>query len=118
MWLIGAGIMISNNLTQMCESLGFKPFHSAAITLFSLSQAASRVLMGALSEKALRYDIPRPLFLVIAAALMTAAHLVLVVAHNEAGVAIGVVLSGMAFGSVWPLMVSRWASSSAKPTWG
>jgi hypothetical protein len=42
---------------------------------------------------------------VIAAVLMTAAHLILVGAHSQAGVAVGVMVAGVAFGSVWPLMV-------------
>jgi MFS family permease len=36
---------------------------------------------------------------------MAFAHILLALVHDEVGVTVGVILCGMAFGSVWPLMV-------------
>jgi MFS family permease len=87
--------------------------------LFSAAQAASRVVTGAVSEAALSWKLPwfcgylssgrkglaRPAFLVVASIVSAAAHFSLAIATTEEGFALGVTLSGIAFGMVWPLMV-------------
>lgn len=119
--LVGGGTVMTNNIGQMTEALGFDSnLTPASLALFSAAQAASRVVTGAVSEAALSWKLPwfcgslssgarkglsRPAFLVVASIVSTAAHFSLAVAKSEEGFALGVTLSGIAFGMVWPLMV-------------
>jgi MFS family permease len=113
----GSGTLQVNNMGEMVASRGF-PEHvaPACLALFSVSQATARVVTGALSEAALRwkaqycpcfveYGVPRPFFLVIASVLSCLAHFVLSFGNVLPVFVIGSVLSGIAFGMVWPLMV-------------
>jgi MFS family permease len=119
--LVGGGTVMTNNIGQMTEALGFDAdLTPASIALFSAAQAASRVITGAVSEAALSWKLPwfcgylassdgkglaRPAFLVVASIVSAAAHFSLAVATTEEGFALAVTLSGIAFGMVWPLMV-------------
>lgn len=111
--LVGGGTVMTNNIGQMTEALGFdSSLTPASLTLFSAAQAASRVATGSLSESALRWrvgcfgdGVPRPAFLVVASVIGAASHFALAVATTEEGFVTGVALSGLAFGMVWPLMV-------------
>jgi MFS family permease len=119
--LVGGGTVMTNNIGQMTEALGFDAdLTPASLALFSAAQAASRVITGAVSEAALSWKLPwfcgylsssggkglaRPAFLVVASIVSAAAHFSLAVATTEEGFALGVTLSGIAFGMVWPLMV-------------
>jgi len=111
---------MTNNIGQMTEALGFDAdLTPASLALFSAAQAASRVITGAVSEAALSWNLPwfcghlssggkglaRPAFLVVASIISAAAHFSLAIATTEEGFALGVILSGIAFGMVWPLMV-------------
>eukprot|EP00494_Astrolonche_serrata_P003824 UN03832 len=49
-YMIGAGIMLTTNLSQMVESLEYSNVLSASITIFSVSQACGRVCIGFVSE--------------------------------------------------------------------
>ena len=97
---------------QMVESLGFPSrTASAALALFSVSQAIARVAVGTLSDAALHWNVcgwegvPRPAFLVVLTTLGIVSHSILAVATRLDLFVVGVVVSGMAFGMVWPLMV-------------
>lgn len=118
--LVGGGTVMTNNIGQMTEALGFDAdITPASLALFSASQAASRVVTGAVSEAALSWKLPwfcgylssggkglaRPAFFVVASIISAAAHFSLAIATTEEGFALGVTLSGIAFGMVWPLMV-------------
>ena len=120
--IVGGGTVMTNNIGQMTEALGFDAdLTPASLALFSAAQAASRVITGAVSEAALSWKLPwfcgylssgsggeglaRPAFLVVASIVSAAAHFSLAIATTEEGFALGVTLSGIAFGMVWPLMV-------------
>ena len=103
--LVGAGTVVTNNMGQMVESLGFAPAVTpASLALFSVAQAGSRVATGAVSEAALTWNIrgmgmegaPRPFFLVVASVLALVAHLLLSVASNEFLFVMGAALAGAA----------------------
>ncbi|KAL7469352.1 hypothetical protein ACHAXS_009617 [Conticribra weissflogii] len=132
--IVGGGTVMTNNIGQMTEALGFDPdLTSASLALFSAAQAASRVMTGSISESALKWKLPwycgcitgngnrrrrgddgvhggsrglpRPAFLVVASLISALSHSILSVATTEEGFAFGVTMSGVAFGMVWPLMV-------------
>lgn len=105
--VVGSGTMMTNNMGQMVESRGFaKAAASACLALFSVAQATARVLVGELSERALQqFECPRPVFLVLTALIAVLGHAVLAQARTRSAFVAGVILSGMAFGMVWPLMV-------------
>lgn len=120
--------MVTNNMGQMVESLHLPPQTTtpAALALFSVSQAVSRVLTGAVSDWALSWNIkgtssheklnkdneelhlegvPRPVFLIVASVAGTLAHLFMSVTTTRNFFLLGVCFSGAAFGMIWPLMV-------------
>jgi len=113
--LVGAGTVMTNNLGEMVESLGFAEATTpAALALFSVAQAAGRVATGAVSESALNWNtrrfcidngIPRPFFLVLASCIGFMSHLILGTATHEFFFVLATSASGVAFGMVWPLMV-------------
>ena len=103
--LVGAGTVLTNNMGQMVESLGFPDTVTAAsLALFSVAQAMGRVMTGSVSEAMIKYT-PRPLFLVFASVLGFVSHGLLGVATSEIVFVAGATLAGIAFGMVWPLMV-------------
>ncbi|CAB9501855.1 Nodulin-like [Seminavis robusta] len=113
--LVGGGIVMTNNMGQMVEALGFpKETTPASLAFFSVAQSGGRVITGALSESALNWPtksfcinsgVPRPFFLVTASIAGFIAHMSLAVATTKAFFVIGCTLAGLAFGMVWPLMV-------------
>jgi hypothetical protein len=113
--LVGGGTVETNNMGQMVESLQFPPVvTSASLALFSVAQAAGRVATGAVSESALNWStrrcgidngVPRPFFLVVGSLLGVVAHTILAVSSDETTFVFGITLSGLAFGSVWPMLV-------------
>jgi hypothetical protein len=113
--LVGGGTVETNNMGQMVESLGFAPVvTSASLALFSVAQSAGRVLTGAISESALNWNtrscginngVPRPFFLVVGSIAGVIAHTILAVSTDQATFVFGIALSGLAFGSVWPMLV-------------
>lgn len=113
--LVGGGIVETNNLGQMVESLHFDPVVTpASLSFFSVAQSAGRVATGALSDWALTYPtsrccidhgVPRPFFLLIGSLTAVVAHMILAISTEQIPFVIGIALSGLAFGSAWPLMV-------------
>lgn len=113
---VGGGTTIVNNLGQMTEALYLPPVVTpASLALFSVAQAASRVVTGALSDSSQHWTsirlfdngggVPRPAFLVAASLAESIAHSVLSLASSKVMFVIGVALAGAAFGMIWPLMV-------------
>lgn len=113
--IVGGGIVETNNMGQMVEALYFpRDTTSASLAFFSVAQAGSRVITGALSESALNWPtkrfcieegIPRTFFLVIASVAAFIAHMLLSVATTKGWFVIGAALAGVAFGMAWPIMV-------------
>jgi MFS family permease len=111
--LVGAGLVITNNMGQMAEALDFNSnvVTPASLALFSVAQAGARVATGSVSEAALEWNtehfngVPRTLFFVLASILSVVAHGILSMATDEIPFVIGVALAGLAFGMVWPLLV-------------
>ena len=127
---VGGGTMVTNNLGQMVESLGLSNQSNtmipAALALFSVAQAFSRVMTGAVSDWALSWNlhshftrnrtapqphafdldgIPRPAFLIVASFAGVLAHLFMSITTTRTFFLVGVCFSGAAFGMIWPLMV-------------
>ena len=106
--LMGSGICITNNAAQMCEAKGFASATPVVVTVFSVAQASGRVIAGVLSEAAFvgrgKLWVPRPVFLIIASLMMMGAHALLLLPQIAALYA-GVLVSGLAFGSVFPILV-------------
>mmetsp|Transcript_2404 Transcript_2404/g.6467 ORF Transcript_2404/g.6467 Transcript_2404/m.6467 type:complete len:279 (-) Transcript_2404:112-948(-) len=114
--LCGAGTVETNNLGQMVESLGFsEAVTPATLAMFSVAQSGSRIVTGAASEAALasetrrcgidRGGIPRPFFFLVASLAAILAHSILAVVTDRGAFVVGITLSGVAFGMIWPLMV-------------
>lgn len=113
--LAGGGTVETNNLGQMVESLGFSDVVTpATLALFSVAQSGGRIITGAASEAALTFEtnrccidkgVPRPFFFVAASLAAIVAHTILAVATDQVSFVIGITLSGVAFGMIWPLMV-------------
>jgi hypothetical protein len=113
--LVGGGTVETNNLGQMVEALHFPEVVTpASLALFSVAQAAGRVATGSLSEAALNWNtqscciengVPRPFFLMVASLVGILAHTILAISESEYLFVFGIMLSGIAFGMVWPLMV-------------
>jgi hypothetical protein len=113
--LVGSGTYKTNNMGEMVESLGFPDaLTPATLAIFSVAQAAARIITGVSSEAALKIKVnsfcidsgvPRPFFLVIASSIAVLAHLMLVVATSQTYFVIGCTLSAIAHGMVWPLIV-------------
>lgn len=115
--VVGSGTLQTNNMGEMVASRHYpEALAPSCLALFSVSQATARVVTGAVSEAALNwkqhhglcfvdYGIPRPFFLVISSALACVAHLILSFDSTEIVFVVGSVLSGVAFGMAWPLMV-------------
>jgi MFS family permease len=101
--LAGGGTLMTNNLGQMVQSLGFHPkVVPAALSLFSVFQSFGRVLMGIFSSQP---NTRRTVFLIVASVAGLISHTVLAVSTTLLPFLLGVVLSGLAFGMVWPLLV-------------
>lgn len=105
--VVGSGTLVTTHAGQMVESLQFPPKAAvASLSLFSVSQAASRALTGYLSEHLWRRcHTPRTAFAVLSVALGAAGHTVLALASDRPTFATGVILVGLSFGMIWPLMV-------------
>ena len=115
--LVGGGTVETNNLGQMVEALHFSEVVTpASLALFSVAQAAGRVATGSLSEAALNWNtrgvcccfengLPRPFFLMAASLVAILAHTILAISTSQYFFVLGIMLSGVAFGMVWPLMV-------------
>jgi MFS family permease len=113
--LVGAGTVETNNMGVMVEALGLPPkVTSSSLALFSVAQALGRVATGAVSESALNWNtrrcmidsgVPRPVFLVLASLVAFLSHFMLGLASRQFFFVLGSMLSGVAFGMVWPLMV-------------
>ena len=105
--LVGSGTMMTNNMGQMVESLLFPPDAAAAcLSIFSVSQAFSRAATGFIADALWqRFQVPRTLLVVVATVFGMLGHLMLAVSDDRVSFVAGVLLAGIAFGMIWPLMV-------------
>ena len=97
------GTMLTINMGQMVQSLGFPPrAASACLAVFSVAQAMARVASGAISESALQWNtkifgvsgVPRPAFLVLSCAFAVVGHFLLATSSDSRGIfVLGVVLT-------------------------
>lgn len=102
---------------QMTQALGYSPRATpACLAIFSVAQSLARVAAGAVSESALtwptqafglvRGGVPRTAFMVLSCALAVAGHGVLAYAAGQRQrFVLGIMLMGLSFGGLWPLMV-------------
>ena len=104
--VVGSGLVETNNMGQMVESLRFSDAVTpASLALFSVCQAVSRVVSGTTSDAMAHRGVSRPFFLILASCTAFLSHLILSMTTTEPLFVFGVALSGIAFGAVWPLMV-------------
>jgi MFS family permease len=104
--VVGSGLVETNNMGQMVESLRFSDAVTpASLALFSVCQAVSRVVAGTFSDAMAHRGVSRPFFLIVASLIAFFSHLILSITTTEPLFVFGVALSGIAFGAVWPLMV-------------
>jgi hypothetical protein len=106
-FVVGSGTMITNNMSQMVESLGFpRRATPACLSIFSVSQATARAVTGYVSDSVWKQrQVPRTVFVVISTAVGMAGHLVLAFGDDRPCFVSGVILVGISFGMMWPLMV-------------
>ena len=107
--VVGQGTQMVNNMGQMVTSkrLG-ESMISASVALFSVAQAVSRVATGTISEQVWRTHgwFTRPFFVAIASFVAALGHGCLAIdLVSRYAFVLGICLSGVAFGMVWPLMV-------------
>lgn len=101
--LAGAGVVVTQNLGSMVQALELNE-HSvtpAALALFAVGNACSRVTCGAMAD----YFPVRPRFLLLAATATTVAHALLAVAQTEGLFLLAVMLAGIAFGMYHPVVI-------------
>ena len=115
--LVGSGTVLTINMGQMVQSLGFANRATAAcLALFSVAQALARVASGAVSESALQWPtrlfglskgVPRTFFLVVCCALAMVGHSILATTGmgQREHFVVGILFCGLSFGGLWPLMV-------------
>jgi hypothetical protein len=118
--LVGAGIVITNNMGQMVQALDFPDVVApSALAVFSVAQAFTRVATGTLSDAAMNWNhantpccgvsmndgVPRPVFLIVASFAGFISHFILALSRRLVPFIVGIALSGAAFGMIWPLMV-------------
>ncbi|KAK9838163.1 hypothetical protein WJX81_005591 [Elliptochloris bilobata] len=100
----GCGLLFSNNLGQLVQTLGGAPDGQAAlVALFSVASAAGRLAAGHLPERALHaWRTPRPVYLV-ATALLTASAMALAACADLRVLWLVASLCGFAYGCHWSL---------------
>jgi len=104
--LAGAGVSVTQSVGQMVQALEFpKSTTPAALALFAVGNATSRVVTGAVSEGFVQSGIPRPALLLVAAFASTVAHALLAMADDEFEFLISLALAGIAFGMYHPLLI-------------
>ena len=102
--LAGAGVVVTQNVGSMVQALELNDHvvTPAALALFAVGNACSRVTCGAMSD----YFAVRPRFLLLAATATTAAHALLAVAsQSECLFLLAVMCTGIAFGMYHPLII-------------
>ena len=103
--------MLTINMGQMVQSLGFPSYTTpACLAMFSVAQAISRVIGGAVSESALQWKtrvfgvrgVPRPAFMVLSSAIAVSGHAVLAVASTDLSLfVVGILLT---VGVAWKIV--------------
>ncbi|KAL6763885.1 major facilitator superfamily domain-containing protein [Haematococcus lacustris] len=101
-----AGLTLLNNIASLVMSLGGVPGGQVAfVSLFSVANAAGRLLFGHLSEHALHaYATPRPVFLLLAGGLTACSSWLLASGVSLRSLYAISLMSGCAFGGHWALV--------------
>jgi MFS family permease len=101
--LIGAGISVTTNASQMFSSVGSNQ-SATAITLFSAMQSLSRVVCGGLLDVLKKKDVER-CSVVGGALIVMLCGYALFVWNTGWSLFVGVLFAGVGFGAAWPTMV-------------
>lgn len=99
------GIFLTTNLGSMVQSRSGEAVAAAtATTVFSCFQGTSRLFTGVVSNQMVASGIPRTWCFVVLTLIMAAGHAVICL-EGPAPLLVGTALGGIAFGSVFPLLV-------------
>jgi hypothetical protein len=96
----GSALALFNNLSQLTAALHSSVGPESFVALLSVSNAAGRLLQGALADWALRLGAPPPTFLVGALLVLSMTQLGLASA-TPVSLHLCVAMSGICFGSFW-----------------
>lgn len=103
--LQSGGILLTINMASITQSRGGGTNDAAEATAaFSCAQSLGRLFAARISDVAVRRRTTRPMGFVILTATMCAGHAVLCL-PGRAALFLGTILAGMAFGSMYPLMI-------------
>mmetsp|Transcript_23114 Transcript_23114/g.58967 ORF Transcript_23114/g.58967 Transcript_23114/m.58967 type:complete len:571 (+) Transcript_23114:94-1806(+) len=99
------GLFLTTNLGSMTEARSGPTIAAATcVTIFSCSQGLARLFTGLITDNLVGCGMPRTLYFAVLMALMAGAHALLCLSGPMALIA-GTALGGVAFGSVYPLLV-------------
>ncbi|EPS63811.1 hypothetical protein M569_10970, partial [Genlisea aurea] len=103
---MGSGLATVNNISQIGESLGYSPLATnTLVSLWSIWNFLGRFGAGYISDSFLHLRAsPRPLFVAIALAAMSAGHALIACDAMGRGLYVGSVVVGIGYGSQWSLM--------------
>lgn len=105
LFLQSGGIFLTTNISSMVQTRsGAAVTAASAVTIFSCLQAFARLVTGNTSTMLLRAGLPRTAYFPVLMLVMAAGHAVLCVSGPVA-MYLGTGLCGVAFGSVYPLLV-------------
>ncbi|XP_019154447.1 PREDICTED: protein NUCLEAR FUSION DEFECTIVE 4-like [Ipomoea nil] len=102
---MGSGLATINNISQIGESLGYTTLQrSTLVSLWSIWNFLGRLGAGYLSDIfLLRRGCPRPVFIVLTLAAMTAGHIT-IASGFPLNLYVGSLVVGICYGSQWSLM--------------
>lgn len=99
------GLFLTTNTASMVVSRSGKAVEAAtAVTIFSSFQGFARLITGIVTDWIVSKGWPRTIYFPILTFIMALAHLILAI-EGPAPLLIGTALGGIAFGSVYPLLV-------------
>ena len=101
--IVGAGSAVTTNVGQMFDSIHSEKNVQASV-FFSATQSFSRVACGFLCDVLVRKRLPRSCIVLGALLVMIGGYMSFYV-NTELMLLVGTVLSGFAFGAIWPSMV-------------
>lgn len=101
--LVGGGLTLSSNAGQIFKAIGSSGAPRAT-TLFSCTQSFARVLGGFACDSLRARKLPRTLVVVAGLGTMILGYGCLVL-NTETWLTVGMIVSGVSFGLIWPSMV-------------
>lgn len=103
--LQGGGIFMTTNLGSIANSRPGPPVTpSSVVTIFSCSQSLARLVTGWITNRMMRFKLPRTAYFPVLLFVMAAGQAMCLVGGPVALV-VGVVCSGWGFGSCFPMLV-------------